>query len=202
MSPGFIVRLSMIALVAVVAATTSGVAAAAEHLDHGGQLGLSLMPGAGYRMIVRYNEQQTCIDAKGPDSKWICTNDVPAFADLGVSFGLTSRYDLLAELRLGIAREDALGVSRQFAFSPGLRIWLDRDGAWKFFTTLQLVYDHTAQSQDAVEDTDYGLRNANGLMYDPNRNIGLFVQLGETFGFRRWFRMEVDIGVGVQVRLP
>jgi hypothetical protein len=67
---------------------------------------------------------------------------------------------------------------------------------------LQLVYDHTAQSQDAVEDTDYGLRNANGLMYDPNRNIGLYVQLGETFGFRRWFRMEVDVGVGVQIRLP
>jgi hypothetical protein len=202
MSPGFIVALSMIALLSVVAAPATAVAQVAERLDHAGQLGLSLMPGAGYRMIVRYNEQQACIDAKGPDSKWICTNDVPAFADLGLSFGLTSRYDLLTELRLGIAREDALGVSRQFALAPGLRIWLDRDGAWKFFTTLQVVYDHTAQSQDAVEDTDYGARNANGLMYDPNRNIGLYIQLGETFGFRRWFRMEVDVGLGVQIRMP
>jgi hypothetical protein len=194
--------MSMIALLALVAAPATVAGAEPERLDHAGQLGVSLMPGAGYRMIVRYNEQQTCIDAKGPDSKWVCTNNVPVFADLGLSFGLTSRYDLLTDLRFGIAREDALGVSRQFALAPGLRIWLDREGAWKFFTTLQLVYDHTKQSQDAVEDTDYGARNANGLMYDPTRNFGLFVQLGETFGFRRWFRMEIDVGVGVQIRLP
>jgi hypothetical protein len=193
----------MIALAAVVAAPSKASADEAERLDHAAQLGVSLMPGAGFRMIVRYNEEQTCIDAKGPDSKWICTNDVPMFADLGLSFGLTSRYDLLTDVRFGIAREDnALGVSRQFALAPGLRIWLDREGAWKFFTTLQLVYDHTKQSQDAVEDTDYGVRNANGLMYDPMRNFGIFIQLGETFGFRRWFRMEIDVGLGVQVRFP
>jgi hypothetical protein len=192
----------MIALAALVARPAAVAAAEPERLDHAGQLGVSLMPGAGYRMIVRYNEQQTCIDAKGPDSKWICTNDVPAFVDLGLSFGLTSRYDLLTDLRFGIAREDALGVARQFAIAPGLRLWLDRDGAWKFFTTFQVVYDRTKQSQPKVEDVDYGVRNANGLMFDPTRNFGVFVQLGETFGFRRWFRMEVDVGVGMQIRLP
>ena len=192
----------MISLALVVALGLPAAAADAESLDHAGQLGLSLMPGAGFRMIVRYNEDQTCIDAKGPDSKWICTNDVPFFADLSLSFGILSGYDLLADVRFGVAREDALGVSRQFALMPGLRIWLDREGAWKFYTTLQLVYDHTGQAQDAVEDTDYGARNANGLMFDPTRNFGLYVQLGETFGFRRWFRMEIDVGVGAQIRFP
>ena len=174
----------------------------AERLDHGHQLGLSVMPGVGYRMIVRYDDAQVCLDATGPDSKWVCTNDVPFFLDLGVSFGLTSRIDLMTDVRLGLAHEDAPGVGRQFAIAPGIRYWLERDRPFKFYTTAQLVYDGTKQSQDNVRNDDYGLRNANGLMYDPIRNFGVFFQLGETLGFARWFRIEIDVGIGVQIRFP
>ena len=31
----------------------------------------------------------------------------------------------------------------QFAVAPGLRFWLDREQALKFYTTLQFVYDYT-----------------------------------------------------------
>jgi hypothetical protein len=160
------------------------------------------MPGAGYRVIVRYNEDQTCIDAKGPDSKAICTNDVPAFLDFGLSYGLTAGIDLLAEVRLGLALDDAVGVGRQFALSPGLRFWLDRDRPLKIYTALQVVHDRTRQSQAAVANTDWGVRNANGLMYDFVRNFGAYFQLGETLGFTRWFRIELDVGLGVQLRYP
>jgi hypothetical protein len=173
-----------------------------ERYDHAHQVGLSVMPGAGYRVIVRYNEDQTCIDSSGPDSKAICTNNVPVFLDLGLSFGITSGIDLVTEVRLGLARDDAAGVGRQFTLSPGLRFWLDRDRPLKIYTMVQVVHDRTKQSQDAVANTDWGVRNANGIMYDVVRNFGAYFQLGETLGFTRWFRIEIDVGMGVQVRFP
>ena len=42
-------------------------------------------PGIGYRVVARYNENQTCLDTSGDDSKWVCTNDVPFFLDFQVS---------------------------------------------------------------------------------------------------------------------
>jgi hypothetical protein len=160
------------------------------------------MPGVGYRMIVIYNEDQVCISSSGRDGKWVCNNDVPFFTDFALSFGITRRLDLLTDVRLGVARDDVPGIKRQLAIAPGVRFWLDHDRTVKFYTTLQAVFDRTGQSQDAVPDSDWGARNANGVMYDPTPNFGLFVQFGETIGFTRWFRIEVDVGVGVQVRLP
>ena len=112
-------------------------------------------------------------------------------------------------VRLGIAHDEAPGVGRQFALAPGVRVWLDSDTRLKFFTTLQFVFDHTEQGQfndmtlkDTVADNDYGVRNSNGLMYDAIRNVGFYLQFGETIGFARWFRIELDLGLGVQVRFP
>jgi hypothetical protein len=39
-------------------------------------------------------------------------------------------------------------------------------------------------------------------MYEVMRNLGLYIQFGETLGFVRWMRFEIDVGVGVQARLP
>ena len=89
-----------------------------------------------------------------------------------------------------------------------MRVWLDSDTRLKFFTTLQVVFDHTEQGQfnetlkDTVADNDFGVRNSNGLMYDAIRNVGFYFQFGETIGFARWFRIELDLGLGVQVRFP
>jgi hypothetical protein len=171
-------------------------------LDHKHQLALAVLPGIGYRVIARYNERQTCIDSSEIDRKWVCTNDVPFFVDFQVAFGVTSKIDLLTDVRLGVARDDAVGIGRQFAIAPGVRVWLDDDVRLKFFTTLQGVIDHTAQNSASVEDTDFGVRNANGLMFDAIRNVGFYFQFGETIGFRRWFRIELDVGLGVQVRFP
>jgi hypothetical protein len=178
-------------------------------LDHLHQLGVSVLPGVGYRVIARYNENQTCLDSSGDDSKWVCTNDVPFFLDFQLSYGITRRLDLITDVRLGIAHDEAPGVGRQFALAPGIRVWLDSDTRLKFFTTLQGVFDYTEQAQfdettkkDTVADSDFGVRNSNGLMYDAIRNVGFYLQFGETIGFARWFRIELDLGLGVQVRFP
>jgi hypothetical protein len=169
-------------------------------LDHKHQTGLSLMPGLGYRVLVPYQEHKPCGDSSGDASKRVCTSEVPFFLDLQLSFGISRRVDIVADLRFGLAQDPA-SKSHQFALAPGFRFWLDQDVALKFYTTVQLLYDST-DYRGVVASNDFGIRNSNGLMYDVIRNVGFFFQFGESFGFRRWFRIELDAGLGVQVRFP
>jgi hypothetical protein len=171
-------------------------------LDHRSQLGVALMPGIGYRVIARYQEGQRCLDASGDPARWVCTSGVPMFMDLQLGYGLTSRLDVLTDVRLGLGRESGAPAGRQLAVAPGIRVWLDRDVRLKFFTTVQALIDVTSQGQASVRNTDFGLRNSNGLMYDALRNVGVYLQLGESIGLVRWFRIELDVGLGLQVRLP
>ncbi len=207
--PRVIVAFSMVAGFPVVASQSARAAEATlpfterpPQVDHHHQVGVSLMPGIGYRMIARYQEQQSCLDSSGDDGKWVCTSGVPAFLDFQMSYGSTQKLDVIADVRLGLALDQAPGVGRQLALAPGIRLWLDREVRLKFFTTLQFLYDATKQGQAHVRNSDFGLRNSNGLMYDAFRNIGAYVQFGENIGVVRWFRIEIDVGVGVQVRLP
>ncbi|MGD0835969.1 MAG: hypothetical protein ABSB49_04900 [Polyangia bacterium] len=173
--------------------------------SHWLQTGLSAMPGTGYRMIVRYNDNQSCADSSGVANKPVCARRLPTFLDFSLSFGVMARLDAMVDLRYGLEADPATFDSNrhQFAIAPGLRFWLDRDLALKFYTTLQLVYDYeTYYPSTNTPNSDFGFRNANGLMYDVMRNVGLFAQFGETLGFVRWFRVDVDLGLGAQLRLP
>jgi len=171
--------------------------------NHKYQTGLSIMPGSGYRLIVRYKEGQYCGDSSGLPTKPLCANYVPFFLDFQLAFGVAARADAILDLRFGLQSDPAVPGSHQFAVAPGLRFWLDQDVSLKFYTTLQFVYDHTDFSNSpGIRNADVGMRNANGLMYDPIRNVGFFVQFGETLGFMRWFRIDLDIGVGAQLRFP
>jgi hypothetical protein len=172
--------------------------------NHYLQTGLSVMPGTGYRLIVPYKDGQFCGDSSGRDNKRVCAHGVPFFLDFQLSFGVAKRADLIVDFRFGLQSDSAAVKNsqgeRQFAFAPGLRFWLDQDVTLKFYTTLQFVYDYG--NFDGVSNSDYGVRNANGLMYDPIRNVGFYVQFGETIGLARWFRIDLDVGLGVQIRVP
>jgi hypothetical protein len=184
----------------VQAQTVGVVQSVPPQLDHRHQTGLSLMPGIGYRIIVPYQERKDCLDSSKDPSKRVCTNGVPFFIDLQLSFGVTTRLDLIADLRFGVVKD--ISSSRQFAVAPGVRVWLDPDINLKFYTTAQALWDGTDYPPGSVPSNDFGLRNSNGLMYDMIRNVGFYVQFGESIGFRRWFRIELDAGLGVQVRFP
>jgi hypothetical protein len=106
----------------------------------------------------------------------------------------------MADLRLGLAR-DRVSDDHQVAVAPGLRVWVDRDAPLKLYTTAQLVLDATPY-HGVVPSPDFGVRNANGLMYDARRELGFYFQFGETLGLRRWLRFELDAGVGVEWRWP
>ncbi len=161
------------------------------------------MLGSGYRLIVPYKENLYCGDSSGNAGKRVCANAVPLFLDLGLSFGVASRADVILDVRFGLQQEPAVPGYHQFALAPGLRFWLDQETALKFYATLQFFYDYTNFANDpGVRNSDFGMRNANGLMYDPIRNVGFFVQFGETVAFVRWFSVALDAGLGAQVRFP
>ena len=58
------------------------------------------------------------------------------------------------------------------------------------------------QQNPRVKDNDFGVRNSNGFMFEVMRNLGFYLQFGETVGFVRWLQFEIDAGLGVQARIP
>jgi len=171
--------------------------AVAHHFQ---QVGISFMPGTGYRLVIPYQENIICGDASGDANRRVCSHVLPFFLDLQLSYGFHPRVDLIVDLRFGLQQDPAPPNGHQFAFAPGFRYWLDQGVALKFYVTGQVVYDHTNYS--LVSKDDIAVRNADGLMYDVIKNVGFFIQVGWTMGFKRWYRLEFDGGLGVQVRFP
>jgi len=166
-------------------------------LDHKLQFGFALLPGIGYRAIFPYQENVGC----GQTDKRVCSGRLPFFIDVQPSFGFAIHWDVLVDLRFGI--EQDFTQTRQFAVAPGFRYWVDPELPVKFFTSLQVAYDVTAQRNGLLKhNDDVAFRNSNGMMFEVLRNFAFFIQAGETIGFVRWLRFEIDLGVGVQARIP
>jgi hypothetical protein len=165
-------------------------------LLHKNQLGIAVMPGIGFRGVFPYQEMINC----GQQGKRVCTGLLPFFMDVQPSFGFAEHWDVLVDLRFGIATD--FTASHQFAIAPGFRYWVDPELPFKFYATVQGVFDATAQPDPKLKDNDFGIRNANGFMFEVMRNLGFYFQFGETLGLRRWLRFEIDGGVGFQARIP
>ncbi|MEA2696042.1 MAG: hypothetical protein QOI66_313 [Myxococcales bacterium] len=166
-------------------------------LDHKLQFGFALLPGIGYRAIFPYQENIGC----GQTDKRVCSGRLPFFIDVQPSFGFAIHWDVLVDLRFGI--EQDFTQTRQFAVAPGFRYWVDPELPVKFFTSLQVAYDITAQRNGLLKhNDDVAFRNSNGMMFELLRNFAFYIQAGETIGFVRWLRFEIDLGVGVQARIP
>jgi hypothetical protein len=165
-------------------------------MSHDLQFGIALLPGTGYRAVFPYQENVDC----GQPGKRVCTGRLPFFLDVQPSFGFANHWDLLVDLRFGLGQD--FTSSHEFAVAPGVRYWVDPQEHTKFFATVQVAYDTTAQHDATIRNNDVALRNSNGFMVEIMRNLGAYVQFGETIGFVRWLRFEIDGGLGVQVRLP
>jgi len=165
-------------------------------LSHEMQFGVAVLPGTGYRVLVPYKDNVVC--DLNDLAKRVCTSRVPVFLDAQISYGIARAWDVMVDLRFGLEKD--FGLVHQFAVSPGFRYWVDPELQTKFFATIQGVIDTTGESQGGK--VDFGVRNANGFMFEVMRNFGIYLQFEETLGFRRWLRFEIDGGVGVQARFP
>jgi hypothetical protein len=177
--------------------------------SHAQQVGLHVQFGTGYRVLFPYDEQYC-----GVADKSVCTGRSPFFMDLGLSYGLSSSVELLADVRLGLEKDFSAPVGdvdgpRPLAFSFGLRLYLVEEGEWKFFTSIQGVAETTdykdvtpGENGKNVEGTDWGVRNVNGVLFDFHDNFGAYLHFGETATFVSWMRFELHGGLGVQARFP
>ena len=168
---------------------------------HYQQFGIALLSGTGYRAIFPYQNQNGVTINCGQPGKTVCTGRLPTFLDVQPSFGFADHWDVLLDLRFGL--EQDFTTTHQFAVAPGVRYWVDPEENAKFFATLQVAYDVTSMHDQFLKhNDDVAVRNSNGFMFEVMRNLGVYVQFGETIGFRRWLRFEIDAGIGVQARLP
>jgi hypothetical protein len=169
---------------------------------HGGQFKLYSQVGLGYRLIYRYDENDFC----GQAGETQCRDTTPPWIEIGVGYGITNSFEVLTDVRIGLGSDFKPDTSegsgpKQLVIAPGVRVFIDDAGSLKFFTTFQLAIDRT-DYEGVKTATDIGVRNVNAFLVDLHRTFGIYVHVGETIGFVRWLRFEVDAGLGMMVRLP
>lgn len=184
------------------AAETDGTDGVTRGLAHGRQAGAYVQGGLGYRVLFPYDEE-FCGDA----GKSVCTGRSPAFLELGLQYALTDALELIGDVRLGLESDFSLAgdAPRALVLSPGVRFFVEDPGRVKLFMTAQAVVDLTDFAGAGIgleEGADFGFRNVNGVLLDLQRHLGVHLFLGETIGFVRWLRFELDAGMGLQVRFP
>jgi hypothetical protein len=180
--------------------------------SHKGQVGVHAQLGSGYRVLFPYNEEYCGQTDSDGSAKSVCTGRSPFFLDVGLSYGINDAVELIGEARLGLERDFAgvLGTDgpRPISFAAGVRLYVDAEGRFKFFSSLEGVIETTDYAEStqsgsaAVDGSDYGIRNVNGIMFDFHRTFGLYAHFGETITFASWLRFELNAGLGVQVRFP
>ena len=169
-------------------------------LLHKYQLGIAMMPGVGYRGIFPYAGTNDQMINCGQQGKRVCTGMLPFFLDVQPSFGFAEHWDVLSTCGSASAptsRRRTSSRSRPASATGSIPSWGSSSTR-----PSRAAFDATAQHNPLVKDNDFGVRNANGFMFEVMRNLGFYIQLGETLGFVRWLRFEIDGGVGVQARIP
>lgn len=178
--------------------------------SHRGQILASIRFGLGLRAVVPYEEATYCGETSNDTSSGYapaCIGRAPFSLDFELGYGLTSRIDLLFELRVGIEPDfDSTPAGddgpRPFHLSPGARFFFNEDAKTKIFTTAQLVVDvATYKSSNGADiGSDFGVRNLTGIWFDLDRAYGFYLYAGPTASFARWFRFELEGGIGIQAR--
>ena len=172
--------------------------------SHSGQFGFHAKIGTGYRGIFPYNDEYCGSPQEGSENNF-CSNRSPFFLDLGLSYRVLERLDVFLEMRLGLesdfGRNESSDGPRNRYYSPGVKLYFREGGTMKVFSTLQFVMDTTAYDQSDT-DFDLAVKNVSGIQIDPHRTVGMFFFFGETVGWSRWLRVEMEGGLGLQARFP
>lgn len=177
---------------------------------HSGQGGLALALPLGLRTIAPFDSEYCGKNSTetGSGNAAVCVDRAPVAIDLALSYGLGDKLELLVEFRLGLESDFSSVAGRSgpklLRLSPGARIFYSKAGPGSLFSTAQIVFDFTAHEAPSGRPlgNDFGVRNANGLWFDRGEHVGLFVFVAESLTFVRWIELGLEIGVGIQGRLP
>jgi hypothetical protein len=178
--------------------------------SHKGQIGISArLALIGLSAIKPYSSSDYCgaTSGDGTGNAALCLNRLPIAIDLEPSYGVSRHMELVADLRIGIeadfgATATANNGPHALQLAPGIRYFFSEGHRSKLFTTVQAVFDFTNYQNPSgtSRGNDFGARNLNGLWIDLDRAYGFYFFVGETATFARWLRLDLEAGVGLQVR--
>lgn len=180
--------------------------------SHQGKIGISPRFGAGLRAIATYDEKIYCGSSDRSVTSGnapVCLGRAPFAVGLELSYGLTRRVDLLAEVSISLEQDFASTPSTHDGphpgwVAPGARFWFSEAASSSLFATAQLVIDYSGykDTAGAARGADLGVRSLQGYWWDLTRSFGLYVYASETAQFARWIDLELDVGIGLQARYP
>lgn len=184
------------------------------------QFGLRVGIVAGYRMVFRYDESPFCRQpdpAKlDKDQQKLCGHWAPPALDLALSFAPLDFVEPYAWARLGLSGEEQTNTKPLLAFGAGARIYTSNDSKLKIFIEPAIAAE-VEQGEGAPEwsfeddtgapvapeyKTDVLFHLAVGPQYDFARYVGAYAHAGITTGILRYVHTELELSLGVQVRVP
>ena len=85
-----------------------------------------------------------------------------------------------------------------------MRFYFNPEAMVKFYSTAQVTIDSTGYEDPsgAELDTEFTIRNANGILVDFHDAYGAYVFFAEEAAFRRWLGGSLEVGIGFQGRYP
>lgn len=186
-----------------------------EQFGHGMQFGLRADIVGGYRMIFRYDKSPFCHTPKGvadKDEQKFCGNAAPVAMDVALSFGVLDFIEPYAWARFGLGGEASTNTEPLMAFGAGARIYTMSDSKFKIFVEPAVgmeVEGGAGNKQWAFDNgttpdykSDFLFHLAVGPQYDFARAFGAYVNAGLTTGVLRYIHTELELSLGVQVRVP
>jgi hypothetical protein len=186
-----------------------------EKFGHRFQFGLRTGIVGGYRMIFRYDKSPFCHTPKGiadKDEQKFCGNVAPMALDVAASFAVVDFAEPYLWARFGLGGEASTNTQALKAFGVGARIYTMSDSKLKVFVepavgleveggagNPQWAFDNGA-TPEYKKDVLFHL--AVGPQYDFARAFGAYFNAGMTTGVLRYIHTELELSLGVQVRVP
>lgn len=194
--------------------SATGTTAGGEHRapwGHRYQVSFRVAGSLGYMFAIRYGggmgDSDNCATAYGGSMSGavFCYGRSPVMVDTAVGFGVTETLELEARFRFGellFLPGSMSSTGIPLALGVGIRYYGNDDSRLKFLLGVAAFVDFTDRVMISRFGTDVQVRLEQGLQYDIFRQFGVYVQLGETFGFVRNLSAVLDGGLGVQARVP
>lgn len=198
-------------------ADRGGSEVADEDYGHGMQFGLRAGLVGGYRMIFRYDKSPFCRAPEAgkadKDQQKFCGHGAPLAVDVALSFAPLDFAEPYAWARFGLAGEAETNTEPLMAFGVGARIYTMSDSKFKIFVEpgvgMELEggagnedWAFAASGAQPEYKTDFLFHLAVGPQYDFARAFGVYVNAGITTGVLRYIHTQLEIGGGVQLRVP
>ncbi|MEZ4372452.1 MAG: hypothetical protein R3B07_16615 [Polyangiaceae bacterium] len=185
---------------------------------HGMQVGLRGAFLGGYRMVFRYDQSPLCkepdLTKAAKDQQKFCGYGAQPMVDLAISFSPLDSIEPYLWARFGLDGESQTNTNPLKVFGAGLRAYTMSDSRFKIFIEPAVgveVEDGAGnvdfnfpgdQSYNPDYKTDFVFHLAAGPQYDFAKAFGAYIHAGMTVGVLRSINATMEIGGGVQIRVP